>query len=233
MRGINKRGQGDLGPIPMLVVIVIVVIVGGILIWGFLRGSTYIFDKQDILPGELSDAVAGCQIAAEGNIAASYCYEPKKLNDKLYANCDEETIRSTLQQQSSLGDFECESRLVETNFASFCQTKIGQNKWADVGIDSGDYQRTCEEWIALANESGRIELYKTCAEQAGEDEVGVWINVGDEDVDDIGDAEFECKQFVGWEIINPIEINEDDLRDHVNNQGESTGICCVHSTGPS
>lgn len=85
----NKKGQGLSTTTLVLLILAGIVLV--VVVLGFTQGWGYIFDKINLLPGDLEAAAQSCGLSATQGLSTSYCNEFKELKiagKKQWANCD-------------------------------------------------------------------------------------------------------------------------------------------------
>jgi hypothetical protein len=101
----NKKGaESTESPIGGITGIIVIVIVAVIVIIGVTGAWKYIFNKQDLLPGDLSTASAACATWAGSSVTSATFCEYKEMTlegTKQYANCVHvfDVANKTLQEK--------------------------------------------------------------------------------------------------------------------------------------
>ena len=151
LKRMNKRGQ----EITTIIVLGVAIIAAIFLVYWFYTSGKAIFDKKDILPGDLTVAAQACEFSASQGDKTSYCVEPKKMNvagKDGYFNCP--YIKNTLNADiPNAGSITCDKGYDNANTWAkyYCkQLKLAENTnydkiWVN-GFKCNDILKICTDF---------------------------------------------------------------------------------------
>ncbi len=140
----NKRGQEGITIGTLLLIVLGLVVVVTIII-GATSGFGFIFDKFKLAPGQDLQAVAkSCEIAAQNNLKADYCYTFKEVEldgKSQYVNCEDSRVIASMVEQVDKS-FTCDDVDEKSAIENYCMNNVAEKDWEKILVNG----KTCKDY---------------------------------------------------------------------------------------